>query len=315
MKISELDPETRRRLVEGLSHGGERTKENLNTQIGLLDQIESGPKQVTGIGNESWDDAVTGYRDTGAAMQQRAAPVLDQRQADQSRGLQLNALDMLRRQGSGQAPSSADILSQRANQTAVQNAGAQVTGARTAGGGIAALRGAGNAAGNAMLAGNAQNADARAGEISRGQGAFASGAGTAQGQDIHAATTNAQLEAGQRALNEAGQQGYEAMAWNTRNAAQRAGLDAQRGHDANVAALRDIHNQIEKSKTDQLKGAVNFGASAGGALMTGGMSLGAQAAAKGVSAEEAARDRETADSDERMKTHIGSLSALMNGRR
>jgi hypothetical protein len=301
-----LDPETQRRLGNALrTVGGAPAQESFDIQNGLQGQIEQGPKQVTGLGNQTWEDAVTGYRDAGAAMQGRTAPVLDQRQADQSRGLQLNALDMLRRQGSGEAPSSAEILSQRANQNAVRNAGAQVTGARTAGGGIAALRGAGNAAGNAMLAGNAQNADARAGEISRGQGAFASGAGTAQGQDIHAATTNAQLEAQQRSLNEAGQQGYEAMGWNTRNAELRAGLDAQKGHDTNVAALRDIHARISAGNTEQLKGAVNFGTSVGGGLMTGGASV----------AAEAARRKAAAGSDERMKTHIGSLSALMNGRR
>ena len=156
--------------LEMFGKGG-NVAHRLGDQVALQTDIQNGPEKYPGIGNESWEDATARYRQRGADLQHRTGPVLDQTQADQARGLQMSGLDMLRRQADGSAPSSAGILADRANQNAVMAAGHQVTGARTAAGGIAALRGAGEAAGASALAGNAQNANARAGEIIRGQGA------------------------------------------------------------------------------------------------------------------------------------------------
>ncbi len=254
----------------------------------LNKRVENGPQAINGLGTDTWDQSVNNYRNYGADLQRRTGPVLDQGQANQSRGLQMNALDALRAQADGSAPSSAVILSQRANQDAIRNAALQTTGAKSAGAGIASQRGAGEAAGQSMLAGNAQNANARAAEISHGQNSYFGGAAGMRGQDINAATTQAQLTAGQRALNEAGQQGYEQMGYDTRAAQAAAGSTAQGQHDADAAALKQaINNKNQAETSAAFQGASTVAGGASGFLA----------------------GRRTG-SDERMKTHIDSLSSL-----
>jgi len=255
------------------------------------------------FGGQSWDDATNGYREQGAAGLNRGPVTLDQTNANQSRGLQMSALDLLRRQGAGTAPSSAAILSQRANQDAIRNAALQTTGAKSAGGAIAANRGAEDAAGQAMLAGNAQNANQRAAEVSRGLGAYAGGAGQMQGQDINAATTNAQLAAEQQALNEKRQQEFEQRAYATRKAQLDTGMQREQNYQGQIENVR-AYNKGVAADTANTVGTV---AAAGGAVMTGGTSAAALAGAKAA--------QHTMKSDERMKTHIGSLAGLMRGRR
>ena len=259
----------------------------------LNKRIANGPQVVTGLGTDTWDQSVNNYRNYGADLQHRTGPVLDQGQANESRGLQLDALSQLRAQANGTAPSSAAILSQRANQNAIHNAALQTTGAKSAGGAIAANRGAGEAAGVSMLAGNAQNANQRLGEVSQGQSAYFGGATGTRGQDINAATTQAQLTAGQRALNEAGQQNYEQLGYDTRAAQQSAASTAQGQHNADVAELQAAKDANHAAETSQVINGISTVAGGGAGLVVG---------------------RKTTGSDDRMKTHIGSLSALSRGR-
>jgi hypothetical protein len=132
-----------------------------------------------------------------------------------------------------------------------------------------------------MASANAQNAGERLGEISKGQGNYASGALGAEGQDIGSATTNAQLVAQQRALEQQRQQYYEGLGFDTQNtqmvaareaANERAGRDRQAGAD-------------ERARSQKEEDAVKFGL---GLL-----------------------------SDPRTKqsvTHMGSLSSMYHGR-
>lgn len=236
-----------------------------------------------------YDADVAALRQRGAQVGQ--APQLNQGQANQSRGMQLSALQLLRQQGDGSAPSSAAILSQRANQDAIRNAALQTTGAKSVGAGIAANRDAGAAAGNAMLAGNAANANLRAAEIARGQVGYAGGAGQVQGQDIGAATANAQLVQGQRGLNEQHQQANEQMAWDTRNQGMQ-----------NVGRYSDIEHQdlaAQHAKEAADQAATKQFVSDAKSAATGGL-VGAT------------------HSDERTKTHVmpmGALASLRHGRR
>ncbi len=204
-------------------------------------------------GTSAWDKSVDRYRNKGAEAQGREGIQLDQSRADESRGLQMDALTMLRRQGDGTAASSADILSQRANQDAARQVGG--AGLRKGGPGaaIASMNAAGRSAGDAALTMNTQNADARAGEISRGQGAYSSAALGVQGQDIGAATTNAQLQAQQRALNEAKQQRYERLAFDTRTTQLQAGVDTERNRHLNQLSINqaaDARKEGELVKTE-----------------------------------------------------------------
>lgn len=222
----------------------------------LGQDIANGPEQTPGIGYESFDDITGRYQRRGADLQHRTGPTLDETQANQSRGMQLNALEMLRRQGSGEAPSAAAIMSQRANQNAVMQTGQQMTGARNVGGALAALRmGAG-----ASLGANAANAAGRAGEVSQGQGAYMGGTTALRGGDINAATQNAQLAAGQRSLNEAAQQNYEGMSRNARYAQQHAGQLAQGTHNQQVqdlAALKAAEKDRERAVAGQMVGTMS----------------------------------------------------------
>lgn len=170
----------------------------------------------------AYDADVARNRAMGAESMNRAPVALDQSQANESRGLQMGALGMLRAQAEGSAPSSAQILSQRANQNAAFAASRAAASGRTAAGGLSAFNQASPMAANQALAANTANANARAGEIAHAQDVYASGAQHVQNQDIGAATTNAQLVAQQRALNEARQRGFERRGWNVRNTESQA---------------------------------------------------------------------------------------------
>jgi hypothetical protein len=228
-----------------------------------------GNEQINGLqwGTNAYDRDVDRARAKGEAAQGRAALTVDQGQAGQSRGLQLNALEMLRRQGSGEAPSAAAAVAQRANQNAALAAGQRATGARSAGGALAALR---NGAG-APLGANAANAGARAGENSQGQQGFAAGAGTLGGQDIGVATQDARLEAGQRAMNEQQQQFNERLAFDTRGAQADAQAEYTRQAYAKQAADRAYREAQTAANWNKLKLVGGIAAAAG----TGGASLAA----------------------------------------
>lgn len=232
----------------------------------------------------SYDSDVNYQRDRGARFQ--PTPQLDLAQSNQSRGVQMGALGLLRAQANGTAPSSAQILSQRANQEAGHAAGQSVAGGRGVGASLAAFGGANAASSNAALGANVQGANARAGEISRGQGSFTSGAGDVRRGDIGAAATNAQLEQEQRALNERHQQAAEQLGWDVRNQGmQNAGryLDLEKG---GYLAERKAEEAKEQQKFNIVKDAAS--------TVTGGLTLGMGGTR----------------SDPRTKMHMGSLGSL-----
>ncbi len=240
-------------------------------------------------GTSAYDADVDRARRMGYEGIGRAAPRLDQTNADQVRGIQMGSLGLLGRQADGSAASAAAIQSQRANQGA-----AQAIGGAGMHGGVGAALSAQNAAssgaGNQALAANAHNAAQRAAEISHGQASLAAGAVGTQQQDTGAATSNAQLEAQQQALDEARQQMYERQAYGVRKTQQQAADDwaaQQAGAQNDVARQRQIQAAMEDQKT---MSAVNMGLAAG----TGGIS---------------------ALSDPRSKMNIGSLGHLMRGKR
>ncbi len=232
-------------------------------------------------------------RERGA--QTRPAIQVDETQADGARQLQMGGLGMLRQQATGEAPSSAAILSQRANQGAAQAMGSAGLTKGGPGAAIAAQSRATPAAAQGAMAMNAQNADRRAGEISRGQAAFAGGALGVQGQDIAAATTNAQLEAQQRAVDEQHQQSNERLAWDTEHTRMANRLEYRR--QTQTAA----HNQAQALSAEA---AQDYNEA------MGWVGMGAGAVSGGLSG--------AGSSDPRAKTNVidmGSLSSLRRNRR
>lgn len=252
-----------------------------------------------GSGLDSWDNDVNRARGLGQQSHDRLAPQIDQTDAGESRGLQMGALGMLRAQGEGTAPSASAILAQRANQGAVTAAAQHVAGARTAGGAIAAQRAAGGAAGQTMLAGNAQNANARLGEVTQGLGAYAQGAGHVQNQDVAAAQADADLEAQQRQLNEARQQGFERRGWNTRSQEQQTHDRWQALREGDLNRMENERLARNAARDAQNSEYVNTGA----AVAMGGMNAYANSQASDDG-------KKTTTSDERAKVHVGSLASL-----
>ena len=246
------------------------------------------------------------YRQIGHNETQRGPVQLNQGPAQQSRGLQMGALGLLQAQAGGWAPSSAQILSQRGNENAVRGAGRQVAGARGPGAAVAAFGGANDAASQQALASNVQGAQNRAGEVSRGQGAFTAGAGVMRGQDLGAATTNAQLDAQNRELAERQQQHYERMAFDTKNQEMRAANEAagqEQQRQADLRRDRSAEAAAGWQKGKELLGAIPLVGSAAAA--------GAGAAGGNDANDRAKRDADTADSDPRAKMNVGSLAHLM----
>ncbi len=238
-------------------------------------------------GTSAYDQDVNRARKMGAASFGRGAPRLNQADANEARGIQMGSLGLLREQATGAAPSAAATLSQRANQVAAQQAGAAGMHGGI-GSSLSAQNAASTGASNQALAANAANAGQRAAEISHGQAALAAGAVGTQQQDIGAATSDAQLQAQQNALNEARQQAFERQGWGVRRTQQQAADDfaRMRAAEQNEAERqRQFQAAMEDQKT---MGAVNT------ALTVGSGAAGW--------------------SDPRTKMHIGSLGSLMRGR-
>ena len=240
-----------------------------------------------GTGPESWDTDVDRARRMGEESHGRLAPQLDQTQAGEARNLQLGGLGLLRMQGEGTADSSAQILSQRANEAAATQAGAAGLG-KHPGSNLATFNRAAPAVGTAALAANARTAHERAGEISRGQAGYAAGTQKAQGQDIQTSLADAQLEAQQRALNEARQQGFERRGWNTRNMESQTYDRWQAQREADVRRMENERLAKNAATDARNREYVSTGAS----IVTGGISGGSL-------------------SDERSKVQMGSLGHMM----
>jgi hypothetical protein len=183
-------------------------------------------------GTSAFDKDVNRARQMGAAGQQRQAVTLDQVQADRARGVQMGALGLLQNAAHGNAPSRAVFQGQLANGDAIRNGNAAAGAGRGPGQSLASNRSAQAGMGQQMTNANGQLMDQRAAEMAANQGQFAGASAAARGQDISAATTNAQLEAQQRALNEQRQQNFERQGWGVRKSQSQAADDFVRQQQA-----------------------------------------------------------------------------------
>lgn len=205
-------------------------------------------------GTSAYDKDVAGYRQKGEDAQKRAAVTLDQRRADQARGFQMGGLGLMRTAAEGNAPSRAAELGTAATDGTARSALAGMAGARGPGAAVAGANAAGTAAAGTMAKNNAAVTDLRAAEMAKNQSEFAQGAGTVRGQDIGAATQNAQYQAHQNALNEAKQEGYENLGYDTRLFQGQTSVDAEklkRAQDLAAQQQRDRYNQNERDSLNQ----------------------------------------------------------------
>lgn len=190
-------------------------------------------------GTSAYDKDVARQRAEGAAAQQRQAYQLDQRQADESRGLQMGGLQMMDQAAQGYAPSRAAVLGQAATDNTTRGALGNLAAGRGQGGAIMGANQAGTGAAGQYVKTNAAVTDLRAAEIGRAQKGLAEGAQQMRGQDDAAAIANAKFEAQQRALNEAKQQGKESLAFDTR----KSQLQNAQDYEANVRKDQAAHQR------------------------------------------------------------------------
>jgi hypothetical protein len=203
-------------------------------------------------GTSAWDKDVDRYRKLGADGMNRQGAQLDQTQANESRGLQLGGLSLMNTAAQGDAPSRAVELSRAQNELAARNALRAQGGARGPGAAVAAMNGAQTGAVDRIGQTNGQLTDMRGTEMARNQGELASAANAARGQDLGAATANAQLQAQQRQLNENRQENFERLGYDTRKTQGQAGIDttlANAREEARIAANNREANAIDDRKT------------------------------------------------------------------
>lgn len=275
------------------------------------------------------EEDVARFRQMGA---RRTSPVwLNTTQSDQSRGLQYGSLasmgaaaagntaDMryLADAASGTTPSRAEILG---NQMADRSLRSQVAAAGSVRGGPAATAASyRSAAQNAAV----QRADMargiqaeRAGELDRSRTSFAGAMGAARrdfsgaasavrGQDIQTASTQAELEARERAAQRQQEQYYEEMGFRTRVEDLRARQGNMGAQDAERRWLRTTQNAEEQADFNRVKD-------------TAGMASGAVTGGIGAYSNMAQADyynRKTDTSDVRSKEPLqwGSLAPVTWG--
>lgn len=256
------------------------------------------------VGDNAYDTSVANDRQQ-ANTSNAPSVQLDQGQANQSRGLQMGALGMLRTQATGAAPSAAAILSQRAN----EQAGAAMARSGVAGHGMGArIAGMGAAAPQVMSqanAANAANAASRAQEVSAGQNAYATGAGQVNTQDIGAATAQANLDAAQRAQNQQREEYYDQLGYDTR----RVQANNAQTYNTQEEAKTLADQQYRDAKENQTVGQVM---AAGNGLLTGGSGM---MSAMQQAGQPQPTPPDQTSSDPRTKMNIGSLSGLRRGGR
>lgn len=239
--------------------------------------------------------AFDSYTRQGAGIGGRGAPAIDYGGADRysgmgdqsrglgmdSRGSQTEALGLMRDAARGTAPSQAAVLMKTGADNAMASQLSFAANARGASG----IAGANyNAAGNVakIQTDNINNTGAlRAQEMSHARDAFMSGASgiragdmqqrqqdlMAQGMSAQQAQAQASLEMQQRGLNQSGQQFYDQVAWNTRNA-QLGSNERQQGFNQNQwvdqstidAGSRDASQRLGQTIFGDVLGVAKAGA-------------------------------------------------------
>lgn len=244
-------------------------KENVAVDMGKgswghygMDQDASVDTNATGdpsyiVGTSGADRDVNRYRALGSET--RAPITLDQRRADRARGLQVGALGMLETAAKGDAPSAAAIQGRlAADQINTSNMRA-LGGARGIGGAVASANAVSPAMGNQLVGSLSNVAQARANEAAQDRTAFAGTSAGVRGQDIGAATTNAELAAKSQALDEARQQGMERLGWNTRNAQLQGNAEYWRQFEERIAAAKRAGEEDKANKIAGAKTAAGIG--------------------------------------------------------
>jgi hypothetical protein len=203
-------------------------------------------------GTSGADKDVNRYRGLGEAAAQQTGPVIDQAASNETREMYLGSLAGLNRTARGLDSRAMDLGAQQSIDAANAQRGmaASVRGgpmARAAASRMAERSAARTGADimNMARAGQAQ-------EMSNARHQLVQGSTQLRGQDLGLSTSQAQLEAQQRALNEQQQQAYERMGWDTRNADMMAGEETRQREQAQIVEERKARAAQRQKKYDEM---------------------------------------------------------------
>lgn len=234
-------------------------------------------------GTSGADVDITRYRGMGETAYGTAGPAIDRTRTNESRGLVMGSLSHLQGVAGGRNSEALRLGQEQARQVAL----GQQSNAASVRGGAMARAAASRTAGRNIARSNAEIANyARAGqaeEMAHARPLLMGGLSGLRGQDLGLATSQADFEAKQRALNEQQQQAYERMGWETRNTDMQAAAERRRQVQEQQLADRKA-KAAERAQTER--------------EILDWASMGVGAAAGMVS-------------DERAKIRVGSLAKLM----
>lgn len=188
----------------------------------------------------------------GMAGPVNKAPVIDQTRSDETRDIGIGALGLLRNTAEGNSPSVAEQLGTKQGLDA-QNAGYGIA-ASVRGGPAARAAAARTAQANAGTISQqtlASNRATRAGEMAQARGSYLGAASGMRGQDLGVATSQGNLDAGQRAADDARNSFFEGKAHDT----QKADVGFQLGKSANDLNASNAANDLAQRQLEAGKAA------------------------------------------------------------
>ncbi len=217
---------------------------------------------------------------------QLGGPEIDQRQSNQSRGIQMGALGVMRDAAEGRQTRTDTLGRELSNQ---ENNSTRSMAASVRGGAMA--RAAASRAGAAQIGqdtgrANQQIAAQRAANMASARGQYGEALGGMRSDDLAQASSQANLNVGQRNANHSREQFQERMAFDIANAANDDMLGKSAADRAASNADRANGNRSEADKS--------AGFTQGANIVVGGVNGGIQAGTLG--------------SDERMKTSVHAMS-------
>ena len=202
-------------------------------------------------GTSGLEQDVERYRSMGSGGPQ-SGPQIDQTRSNETRDMSMGSLGLLEQTAMGTTASAAERLGQQQTQAA-QNAQTSM-GASVRGGAMAraaAGRAATMGAATVGQVGEQQQQATRAAEMEGARGAYNSAVTAQRGQDLGVATSQANLEMGQRNSNEQRDQFYENLGYNTK----KAGMDQALGRTAAESAAANANRA--QGLVEQAQGRTN----------------------------------------------------------
>jgi len=191
------------------------------------------------------------YRDMRAPW--TTTPIIDQEQSNETRGIGMGALDLLKRTAEGKSPSAAEQMGTSLGQQSQDARGGIAASVR--GGAASRAAAARGAVADQSTIGQqtfASNQATRAGEMAQGRGAYFGAATGMRGQDLGVATSQGNLKAEQRKADDARDAFYAGKAHDVQktDVNQQLGLSAAQQNAQNQKEQQDAARNAASAASD-----------------------------------------------------------------